>query len=361
MGLASYGDPVYLDDLKNEVFYLNEDGSFRMNLDYFSFRSSQQMWSKKMEELFGEPRKQGSELTERDKNLAASLQELTEETMLKLSKRAYELTGKEKLCMSGGVALNSACNGRLRKESPFEKIWIQPAASDAGDALGSAGYLYHHALDNEINYTMNDVFLGPEYSNREIKKVLDEKNADYERMEKEKLINEVVSLLEDYNVVSWFQGRLEWGPRALGNRSIIANPKKQETMDIINKKVKHREEFRPFAPSVLWERADEYFEIDYESPYMLFVFDVLEEKREEIPAVTHVNGTSRIQTVKRDDNPRYHDLIKRFGEVTGTPVVLNTSFNVKGEPIVRSPENAYDCFSGTGIDFMAIGNFLVKE
>ena len=221
--------------------------------------------------------------------------------------------------MSGGVALNSACNGKLRKKAPFEKIWIQPAASDAGCSLGATKYLYHQVLGNERDYVMNDVFLGPGYTDEEIKEVLDREGADYEKLSYEKLIDKTASLLKNDKVVSWYQGRLEWGPRALGNRSILANPRKQENMDRINQKVKHREEFRPFAPSVLEDEAENYFDISYESPYMLFVFKVLEEKRDEIPAVTHVNGTARIRTVNREQNKKYYDLIEKFGQKTGTP------------------------------------------
>ncbi len=360
MGLASYGEPVYEQDLKENVVYLKEDGSYELNMDYFSFRSSQKMWSQNFEELLGKPRQPDAKITKRDKDLAASLQKITEELVLNIVERAHELTDQKNLCMSGGVALNSSCNGMLRKKSSFEKIWVQPAATDAGDALGAATYLYNHVLDKKRIPAMNHVYLGPGFSNDEIKKTLDEQGANYRRMEDQELVEEVSSLLEDFKVVSWFQGRMEWGPRALGNRSILGNPKKQETMDIINKKVKHREDFRPFAPSVLEEKAEDYFDITYQSPYMLFVFDVKQDKRNEIPAVTHVNGTSRIQTVDRKTNPLYHRLIERFGEKTGTPVVLNTSFNVKGEPIVLSPKDAYRCFSKTGIDHMAIGNYLVN-
>lgn len=361
MGLAAYGEPTYYNDLVGEVINIKEDGSYELNLDYFSFRSSKQMWSDEFEDLFGEPREYEGKITERDKNLAASLQKVTEEIVLGLAERAYEITDKDKLCMSGGVALNSACNGMLRKKSPFDETWIQPAASDAGDALGAAHYLYNDVLENERKYSMEHVFYGPEYNNDDIERVLNEKGATYEKISKEKMIEKASNLLKDGNVISWFQGRMEWGPRALGNRSILADPRREEMMDIVNQKVKHREEFRPFAPSVIADRADEYFDIDYDSPFMLFVFDVHPEKRDKIPAVTHVNNTSRIQTIRRENNPMYYDLISRFGEKTGIPVLLNTSFNVKGEPIVRSPENAYDCFTDTGINYMFIGNYFVKD
>lgn len=361
MGLAAYGDPVYYEDLKEGVIEIKDDGSYCLNLDYFSYRSSQRMWSKKFEDLFGEPREHESELTNRDKNLAASLQKVTEEAVLKLTERTKELTGKNKLCMSGGVALNSACNGMLRKKAPFDRIWIQPSASDAGNALGAAHYAYNHVFGEESDYKMDDVFYGPKYNEQKIQNVLKKNNATYERLKTQKLIERVAGLLQDCKVIGWFQGRLEWGPRALGNRSILANPKEENMVDIVNKKVKHREEFRPFAPSVLEENAKKYFDIDYESPFMLFVFDVLSEKQGEIPAVTHINQTSRIHTVRRENNTKYYDLIEEFSKKTGTPVLLNTSFNVKGEPIVCTPEDAYQCFKGTEIDRFVAGNFLVKD
>ena len=359
MGLAPYGEPEYLEKLKEEVFHLEEDGSFTMNMEYFSFRHSRKMWSEKFEEEFGKPREKGEELTERDKNLAASLQKLTEETVQKLAEEAKRVTGKDNLCMSGGVALNSASNGKLRQKDIFENIWIQPAATDAGDALGAAQYYHHHVKDNPRNYQMEDVYLGPEYSEKEIENALEESGLEYQKLGEEEKVEKVAELLEEGKVVSLFQGRLEWGPRALGNRSILADPRDSSMVGRVNKKVKFREEFRPFAPTVLEDRAEEVFDMEGESPYMLFVFDVRDGWKEKIPAVTHVNGTSRIQTIREDINRDYYRIIEKFGERTGVPVVLNTSFNVKGEPIVNTPENAVECFRNSGMDYMLMENFLV--
>lgn len=361
MGLAAYGKPKYYNFFRNELLDIKEDGSFNLNIEYFSYRERSRMWSEKLEDKFGEPREKESEITRRDKDLAATLQKITEEIMIKTANHAYEITSKENLCLAGGVALNSLSNGRLRRETPFDKIWIQPAATDAGSSLGSALFLNHQLLDNKRNYQMNHVFLGPEYSNQEIKNVLEKREADYRRLEREKLLDKTTDLLSEGKVIGWFQGKLEWGPRALGNRSILADPRREEMKDIVNKKVKHREEFRPFAPSVLEEKADEYFDNEYESPFMLFVFNVRENKQDVIPAVTHVDGTSRIQTVNRQQNRLYYDLISKFEEKTGVPVLLNTSFNIRGEPIVRTPEQAWNDFQRTGIDVLVAGNYIVEK
>lgn len=361
MGLAAYGQPKYYDFFKDELLDIKQDGSFRLNMDYFSYKKSSQMWSSQLEEVLGEPRQKESGLTQRDKNLAATLQKITEEIMIKTANHVHELTAQNNLCMAGGVALNSLGNGRLRKESPFEKIWIQPAATDAGSSLGSALYLQHQLLDKKRKYEMNHVFLGPKFTNSEIEQVLRNKQADYEWYERQELLAKTADLLSRGKVIGWFQGRMEWGPRALGNRCILADPRREEMKDIINKKVKHREEFRPFAPSVLEDKADEYFDCDYESPFMLFVFNVRQDKQDVIPAVTHVDGTSRIQTVSRNQNELYYDLISNFEEKTKVPVLLNTSFNIRGEPIVRTLEQAWTDFQRTGIDVLVAGNYLVRK
>lgn len=361
MGLAAYGQPEYESFFKDELIDIKQDGSFKLNLDYFSYRSRSQMWSDKLEEVLGEPREREAELTQRDKNLAATLQKITEDIMLKTTNHIYELTSQDNLCMAGGVALNSLCNGKIRRETPFDKVWIQPAATDAGSALGSALYTYNQLLDNKSDCEMDQVFLGPEYSNKEIEQVLQEEEADYDRLDRKELLTTTAKLLAQGQVVGWFQGRLEWGPRALGNRCILADPRREEMKDIVNNKVKHREEFRPFAPSVLEGKADEYFDCDYQSPFMLFVFNVHEDKRDVIPAVTHVDGTSRIQTVSRDQNRLYYDLIDQFEKETRVPVLLNTSFNVRGEPIVRTPAQAWKDFQRTGIDVLVAGNFIVGK
>lgn len=352
MGLASYGEPEYREEFE-EFLDIREDGSYVLDQDYFSYRSKKQMWGSMMESLLGEPRKKDEDLTQRHKDIAATLQDVLEDVLLKQTEHLYELTDTENLCMAGGVALNSAANGRLRDESPFENIWIQPAAGDDGGAMGAA------LERSEGDWNMDDVYLGPEYGEEKIKEAVS--GGSCEKMERDELLDEAAERLADGEVVSLFQGRLEWGPRALGNRSILADPRREGMVDRVNEKVKFRESFRPFAPSVLNDHASEYFDIEGESPYMLFIFDVHEEKQEEIPAVTHVNGTSRIQTVKRETNSFYYDLIERFHEKTGVPVLLNTSFNLKGMPIVNTPEQAYYCFKNSGIDTMVMEDFLVEK
>ncbi len=343
MGLASYGDPTYRSEF-TELIDIDADGSYTLDQDYFAYQRSARMYSDALPDLLGEPRAEGAELTQRHKDIAATLQDVLEEVLLKQVHHLYELTETENLCMAGGVALNSAANGRIRQEMPFDNIWIQPAAGDDGGALGAA----LHRTDDD--YTMTDVYLGPEYGREAVLDAFDAAGASYETMDAAAVRERAAELLADGKVVSLYQGRLEWGPRALGNRSIMADPRREEMMDRVNEKVKFREEFRPFAPTVLADHADDYFDIDGESPYMLFVFDVHDDKQDEIPAVTHVNGTSRIQTVTRETNPFYYNLIDRFREETGVPVILNTSFNLKGMPIVNTPEQAYDVFDRSGID-----------
>jgi carbamoyltransferase len=355
MGLASYGEPKYREEFK-EFIKVEDDGSYSLDQDYFAYTYSRQMWSKKMEKLLGEPREGGEDLVQRHRDIAATLQEVLEDVLLKQVEQLYEMTDTENLCMAGGVALNSVANGKIRKRMSFKNIWVQPAAGDDGGALGAA--LERSEKTSEIE----DVYLGPEYSKEEMKRVLDERGADYEEMERNELLDIAAERISEGNVVSIYQGRLEWGPRALGNRSIVADPRREEMIDVVNKKVKFREEFRPFAPTVLREHAEDYFDVEGKSPYMLFIFDVYEDKQEEIPAVTHVNGTSRIQTLKKETNSFYYDLISNFQEKTGVPVVLNTSFNLKGMPIVNTPEEAYiNCFKESGIDYMVTENFLVRD
>lgn len=354
MGLASYGDPTYQDAF-DDIIAVNDDGSYHLDQTFFAYRHRQQMWSPAMEDLLGAPREEGAELTQRHKDIAATLQHTLEMVVRRQVDHLHSITETDNLCMAGGVALNSAANGKLRKEMPFDKVWIQPAAGDDGGAMGAA-----LARSPKHSYEMHDVYLGPEYSPEEIRSTLDAHGASYTPHDRSEALSKAASLIADGNVVALYQGRLEWGPRALGNRSILADPRREEMMDVVNTKVKFREEFRPFAPTVLADRADEYFDVSGESPYMLFVFDVHDEKQDDIPAVTHVNGTSRIQTVKRDTNPFYYDIIDAFADETGVPVVLNTSFNLKGMPIVNRPEEAYDCFSRSGIDYLLMPNFLIE-
>ena len=354
MGLAAYGEPGYREEF-DTLISVNEDGSYSMNQDFFGYTYSKQMWGEKMEDLLGGPRKEGEELTQRHKDIAATLQQTLEKVLLKQIDHLYELTDTENLCMAGGVALNSAANGRIRKEMPFENIWIQPAAGDDGGALGAA------LERSEADYEMENVYLGPEYSKAEMRKVLDQSDVSYREKSEDEITEEVAERLSSGEVIALYHGRLEWGPRALGNRSILADPRREEMIDTVNGKVKFRESFRPFAPTVLEDQAPKYFDIEGESPYMLFVFDVEESKKQDIPAVTHVDDTSRIQTLVEDKNPFYYSIIDRFGEKTGIPIVLNTSFNLKGMPIVNRPEEAVKVLKESGLDAFTTRNFLVED
>lgn len=355
MGLASYGEPKFQDEFK-EIISIGKNGSYELNQEYFAYRSSKKMWSAELEELLGNPRKEGQELTQRHKDIAATMQKILEKVILRQTEHLYDITDTENLCMAGGVALNSACNGELRKKSSFKNIWIQPAAGDAGGALGAALSPF-----NSVE-PMKDVYYGPEYSDQEVKEVLENQDISYTETKEENLPEKIAESLQAEKIVALFQGRMEWGPRALGNRSIIADPRSPETRDMINRKVKFRESFRPFAPSVNQEYAHEYFDIEEnkESPYMLFVYNVKEEKKKEIPAVTHINGTSRIQTVNESTNRTYYNIIEKFRQKTGVPVILNTSFNLKGMPIVRTPEEAINCFKKSDIDELFLNRFIIK-
>jgi len=360
MGLAPYGKPRYYDRLK-EVIEVCEDGSFVMNMKYFEYPYGLRMTNGFFDRLFGGPRrKPESEVTERDADIAASIQKITEEVMLKMANYVYSQTGMKNLCMAGGVALNCVANGRLLRESPFENIYIQPAAGDAGGAVGVAFYIYNTVLKHPRRYVMQNAYLGTEYTAEEIRQVLEQFSAPYTELEREELVQRVAHHLAEGKIIGWFQGRMEFGPRALGARSILADPRRAEMKDVINAKVKHREAFRPFAPTVLEEKVSEYFKFNGKSPFMLLVAET-KDGFKRIPAVTHVDGTARLQTISREDNPLYYDLISAFERLTGVPVLLNTSFNVRGEPIVCSPEDAYRCFMRTGLDYLAIGPFLLEK
>lgn len=356
MGLAPYGTPRYAEEFE-QLVTVGPDGSYSLDQDFFAYTYSRRMWSREMEELLGPPREEGEPLTDRHRDIAASLQAVLEDALLRQVEHLHDITDTGNLCMAGGVALNSAANGRIRQEMPFDRIWIQPAAGDAGGAMGAA---LHRSP--EPRHEMTHTYLGPAHGTDAVRTVLERHDAEYREMGREELLAEAASRIAGGEVVGLYQGRLEWGPRALGNRSILADPRREEMVDTVNRKVKFREEFRPFAPTVLREHADTYFEVDGESPYMLFVVDVRPPRREEIPAVTHVDGTSRIQTLRRGTNPFYYDLIDRFREETGVPILLNTSFNLKGMPIVNTPEEAYaDCFAESGMDLMLTPDFLVER
>ena len=360
MGLAAYGKPAFLDEFRLLVEVL-QDGSFRLSMEYFDYAKSDRMFNRRLESLLGPSRKEGEPISQRHKDIAATVQHVTEDIVFKATAYLKDLTGSRNLCVAGGVGLNSVMNGKLRKNGDFDNIFIQPAAGDSGGAMGVALFIYHQLMNNGGRHALNHAFLGQNFSTGAINGVLECGGADYERMDEERLSSQTAKILSEDKVVGWFQGRMEWGPRALGNRSILASPCKAGMRDMLNSKVKHREMFRPFAASVPVEDAPEFFDIDGESPYMLFVFDVKDEKRGSIPAVTHVDGTCRVQTVSPEANPLFHRLLKEFGKLTGVPVLLNTSFNVRGEPIVCSPNHAYECFMKTDIDYLVMGEFLVQK
>ncbi|HXK59492.1 MAG TPA: carbamoyltransferase [Acidobacteriota bacterium] len=368
MGLAPYGQPVYQAQIEEELIRLHDDGSFRLNLDYFNYETGFTMTSELFEKRFGgPPRKPGEPLTQRHKDLAASIQAVTEKAMLRLCRRVREETGEERLCMAGGVALNCVANGRILRESGFREIWIQPAAGDAGGAVGAALALYHRFLGKprEVDGSCDGMgwgYLGPRFDGESVRRVLDNAGAQYEELPEPELIRRTCLKLAEGAVVGWFQGRMEFGPRALGNRSILADPRHSGMQAKLNLRIKFRESFRPFAPSVLEERQAEFFESDYPSPYMLLVSPVAADKRECLPAVTHVDGSARVQTVNEQQNGRYYRLIRGFADLTGCPVLVNTSFNVRNEPIVCSPQDAYNCFMRTNMDVLVMEQFfLTKE
>ena len=384
MGLAPYGEPKYASTILDHLIDLKQDGTFRLDLSYFDYCTGLKMTNGKFDSLFGgPPRKLDEPLTQQHMDLAASVQAVVEEAVLRLTRSLRDETGIPYLCLAGGVALNCVANGKVLRDGRFEDIWIQPAAGDAGGALGAALLASHRLFDAprhcEVGDTMRGALLGPAFDQAAIRHALDSAGAHYEVLSDKALIDATVSALADGKAVGWFQGRMEFGPRALGNRSILADARLPTMQKTLNLKVKHRESFRPFAPSVLREDVSDWFDLACDSPYMLLVADVTSERRKrvaetlfgidrlnaphsDIPAVTHVDYSARIQTVHRETNPRYHALLKAFKAKTDCPVIVNTSFNVRGEPIVCTPADAFRCFMGTDIDCLAIGNcFLQKE
>jgi len=367
MGLSAYGKPKYYDLIMKELVDVKEDGSLRLNMKYFAFTWDKVMINGKFEELFGVPRRTEDSKTEQiHLDIGASAQLVLEEILLKMARYVYEKTKLRNLCLGGGVALNGVANYRILKEGPFDKIHVPPSPGDGGSAIGCAAYAYYSILKNEriietdtAKMISNNVYLGPGYSNDTIKSFLDFKKIPYKQYGQQELLERTAKLISEQNVVGWYQGRVEWGPRALGNRSILADPRNAKMKDILNEKIKHRESFRPFAPSILEEHASEYFELDVPSPYMLLVAKV--KKPDKIPAVTHVDGTGRLQTVSRKANPLYYDLINEFYKLTGVPVIVNTSMNVKGEPIVNTPSQGYAMLQKTEMDYLVMGNFLISK
>jgi len=367
MGLSSYGKPKYYDLILNELIDVKDDGSIHLNMKYFSFTYDKVMTNDKFSELFGISRRNKNEkILQIHFDIGASAQKVLEEIMLKMANHIYEKTQLKNLCLGGGVALNGVANYRLLKESPFQNIHIPPSPGDAGSAVGCAQYLYYIHHKNERKIEMNEakrihenVYVGPSFSNEEIINFLQNKKIQFEKFDNVSLLEKTAKLIAEGNIIGWYQGKMEWGPRALGNRSILADPRDAKMKDILNKKIKHRESFRPFAPSILEEFASEYFDIDIPSPYMLMVTKV--KKPEKIPAVTHVDGTGRLQTVSKDSNSMYYDLINQFYKITETPVIINTSMNVMGEPIVNTPEQAFNMLVKTDMDYLVMGNQMISK
>ena len=387
MGLAPYGEPKYVDLILNNLIDVKEDGTFRLDMSYFNYASGLTMTSNKFHRLFGgPPRKPESDITQKEMDLARSIQEVTEQVVLKIAKTIKQETGADYLCLAGGVALNCVSNGKLLKEGPFKNIWIQPAAGDAGGSLGAALTVWYEYLQNareSDNATdkMQGSYLGKSYSNDDIRSYLKQINASYIELADDKLFPQLADILDNENVVGWFNGRMEFGPRSLGGRSIIGDPRSSQMQSTMNLKIKYRESFRPFAPAVKAEEVSNWFEIEGKSPYMLLVAPVKKDKcievnntdeklfgieklnisRSQIPAVTHVDYSARIQTIHNDTNPRFYGLIEAFENKTQCPVLINTSFNVRGEPIVESPEDAYRCFMRTEMDYLVLENFLLDK
>ena len=386
MGLAPYGEPKYAQLIKEHLIDIKEDGSFHLDMSYFNYCTDLTMTNDKFADLFGGPARQSEgTLTQREMDLAASVQAVTEEVVIKLAKGIRQSTGQKNLCLAGGVALNCVANGKLLRENIFENIWIQPASGDAGGAIGAALGAYHLMLNKPRTVktvdSMKGSYLGPVYGQHDIEHRLKTAGAVFTVVSEDQMISQTAQALADGKAVGWHQGRMEFGPRALGGRSIIADPRSPSVQKQLNLKVKYRESFRPFAPSVLREHVSDWFDLDGDSPYMLLVADVHKNKqmsmteeqqklfgidklnvpRSEIPAVTHVDYSARIQTVHESTNPKYHQLISKFYELTGCPVIVNTSFNVRGEPIVNTPEDAFHCLMGTEMEFLAVGNCILRK
>ena len=386
MGLAPYGEPRYVDLIKNHLIDIKPDGTFRLDMRYFDYATGLTMTNRRFDALFGgPPRKPEAELTQREMDIAASIQVVTEDIVLKLATTIQKELEVDNLCLAGGVALNCVANGRLEREGPFEQIWIQPAAGDAGGALGAAFCAYHHHKNQPRSSRSSDQmkgsYLGPEYSDKEIQDRLTAIGAKFETLDEVEIVEKTAIALTESKAVGWFQGRMEFGPRALGGRSILGDPRSPEMQKMLNLKIKYRESFRPFAPSVRLEDVGDWFELNTESPYMLLVAQVNKKRqkkmttaekelfgieklnivRSEIPAVTHVDYSARVQTVSEETNPKYYELLSKFNELTGCPVIANTSFNVRGEPIVCTPEDAFRCFMGCSMEVLSIGNQILYK
>ncbi len=361
MGAAPYGEPRYAEKILDELVDLRDDGSFKLNMRYFAYDYGLTMTNRRFDRLFEHPvRDPESKMEQFHWDMAASVQKVTEEIVLRMVQDLHQRTGQRNLCMAGGVALNCVANGRIVREGPFENLWVQPAAGDAGGALGAALFVHNAVLGNPRSFRMDHAYWGPAFSDEQIRSHLDQRGAVYRTLSRDAMIAETARQIDaEQAVVGWFQGRLEWGPRALGSRSILADARNEENWKRVNLKIKFRESFRPFAPAVLAEKASEWFDVDRESPYMLLVCQVREGRG--IPAVTHVDGSARLQTVSRESHAEFYDLIAEFDRRTGCPVVINTSFNVRGEPIVCTPEDAYLCFMRTDMDVLVLGNQILHK
>ena len=366
MGLSSYGEPKYYDKIMSELIDVKNDGSIHLNMKYFAFTYDKYMTNQNFSDVFGiPPRKHNEKVEQIHYDIGASAQLVLEDILLKMVNHVYNKTKMKNLCLGGGVALNGVANYRILKEGPFENLHIPPSPGDAGSAVGAAQYLYYcHTKNKRVIQTSterikNNIYVGPEYSNNEIKAFLDKNKITYEFLEREQLLKNTAKLISDRNIVGWYQGKMEWGPRALGNRSILADPRDRKMKDVLNEKIKHRESFRPFAPSILEEYISEYFDIDRPSPYMLLVANV--KKPDKIPAVTHVDGTGRLQSVSKQVNSLYYDLINEFYKLTSVPVIINTSMNVMGEPIVNTLEQAHNMILKTDMDYIVMGNYLISR
>ena len=387
MGLAPYGTPRYADLIRENLIDIKSDGTFRLNMDFFDYATGLRMTNDRFSRLFGRlPRESESPLTQQEMDIAASIQEVTEEVVLKIAHSLHKETDVRNLCLAGGVALNCVANGRLQRESPFEKIWVQPASGDAGGALGCAfaAWYEYGTRSRQVNGqsdSMSGAYLGPRFGMGLIQQTLDQMGGSYEFLKDDELFKQLAKLLDEGKVIGWFQGRMEYGPRALGARSIIGDPRNSQMQSVMNLKIKYRESFRPFAPAVLSDHVSEYFDQQEDSPYMLIVanlaeahrmpsdpgekntfgIDRLKMRRSDIPAITHVDYSARLQTVHRETNPRFHGLIEAFYRATGCPILVNTSFNVRGEPIVCTPEDAYRCFMRTEMDYLVLENYLLPK